>query len=63
VTALGPDDRAISAAFLEQALVSSLPGSAFGPGGEGHLRINFARRDPADIDEAIDRLRRASERL
>jgi aspartate/methionine/tyrosine aminotransferase len=39
--------------------VSTLAGSAFGPGGEGHLRINFARRKAADIDTAIERMREA----
>ncbi len=62
ISALG-DDQAVSAAFLEHARVSTLPGSAFGPGGEGHLRINFARRNPDDIDLAIARLREARARL
>jgi aspartate aminotransferase len=59
ISALGMTDRECSAFFLEQAHVSSLPGSAFGPGGDGHLRMNFARRHASDIDEAIERMRRA----
>jgi len=59
ISALGMTDRECSAFFLEQAHVSSLPGSAFGPGGDGHLRMNFARRHASNIDEAIERMRRA----
>jgi aspartate/methionine/tyrosine aminotransferase len=56
-------DAECSAFFLEHARVSSLPGSAFGPGGEGHLRVNFARRNEHDIDEALERLATARSRM
>jgi aspartate aminotransferase len=59
ITGLGMSDHECSALFLETAKVSTLPGSAFGPGGEGHLRVNFARRNAADIDAAMQRLREA----
>lgn len=59
ISALGMTDQECSAFFLEHARVSTLPGSAFGPGGEGHLRINFARRHASDIDAAIARMRTA----
>ena len=53
----GMDD---SLAFAKEALgrakVGLAPGSAFGPMGEGCLRLCFAR-DPALVGEAIDRLR------
>lgn len=58
VRALGLSDDAIGR-FLESAahLVVS-PGSAMGPGGGGHMRINLAC--PRDLlDEAMDRLRHA----
>jgi aspartate aminotransferase len=49
-----------SVAFAKQALYRSrvglAPGSAFGPTGEGRLRLCFAR-DPRQIAEAVDRLR------
>ncbi len=49
-----------SLAFAKEALsrtkVGLAPGSAFGPMGEGHLRLCFAR-DPQQIAEAVDRLR------
>ena len=63
ISGLGLSDQECSAFFLENAKVSTLPGSAFGPGGEGHLRINFARRNAADIDTAMERLRAARAKL
>jgi aspartate aminotransferase len=60
ITGLGMSDADCSQYFLETAKVSSLPGSAFGPGGDGHLRVNFARRNPKDIDTAIERLAAAA---
>jgi aspartate aminotransferase len=49
-----------SLAFAKQALaqtkVGMAPGNAFGPMGEGYLRMCFAR-DPQHIAEAVDRLR------
>jgi aspartate/methionine/tyrosine aminotransferase len=49
-----------SLAFAKQALretkVGMAPGSAFGPMGEGYLRLCFAR-DPAVIATAVERLR------
>ena len=56
-------DVDFSTYILEEAKVSSLPGSAFGPGGDGHLRMNFARRNAEDIDEAVERIRRARMKL
>jgi len=49
-----------SLAFAKEALrrtkVGLAPGSAFGPMGEGFLRLCFAR-DPRQVGEAIERLR------
>jgi len=49
-----------SLAFAKEALartkIGLAPGSAFGPMGEGYLRLCFAR-DPQLIAEAVDRLR------
>jgi aspartate aminotransferase len=54
------DGMADSLAFAKQALretkVGLAPGSAFGPAGEGFLRLCFAR-DPKVVANAIDRLR------
>ncbi|MGH7790497.1 MAG: pyridoxal phosphate-dependent aminotransferase, partial [Candidatus Binatia bacterium] len=49
------DSRRLAAALLEQARVALVPGVAFGPTGEAHLRFCYAR-PAADIDTAFDRL-------
>ena len=49
------DSRRLANEILEQARVALVPGVAFGPTGESHLRFCYAR--PAeDIDLAFDRL-------
>jgi aspartate aminotransferase len=50
------DSLAFAKEVLRRAKVGLAPGSAFGPMGEGYLRLCFAR-DPATIAEAVDRLR------
>src|SRR5271157_2423447 len=51
------DSRALSFRLVDEAGVGAAPGAAFGPGGEGHLRLCFAR-DPAEIEEATRRMAR-----
>jgi aspartate/methionine/tyrosine aminotransferase len=63
ISGLGISDQECSSFFLENAKVSTLAGSAFGPGGEGHLRMAFARRNANDIDIAIERLAAARAKL
>lgn len=49
------DSRRLADEILERAHVALVPGVAFGPTGEAHLRFCYAR--PAeDIDQAFDRL-------
>jgi len=49
------DSRRLAVDILERAHVALVPGVAFGPTGEAHLRICYAR--PADdVDRAFDRL-------
>ena len=50
-----PDSRALALRLIDEAGVGTAPGSAFGPGGEGHLRICFAR-SPDEIAEATRRI-------
>jgi aspartate/methionine/tyrosine aminotransferase len=50
-----PDSRALALTLIDEAGVGAAPGGAFGPGGEGYLRICFAR-DPAEIAEATRRI-------
>jgi aspartate/methionine/tyrosine aminotransferase len=52
-----PDSRALALRLIDEAGVGAAPGAAFGPGGEGHLRLCFAR-DPAQIEEAAWRIAR-----
>jgi len=54
-TPLARDSRALADDILERARVALVPGIAFGPTGESHLRFCYAR-DLADIDRAFDRL-------
>jgi aminotransferase len=49
------DSRRLAFHILENAKVALVQGSAFGPSGEAHLRMNFGR-DLADIDTAFERL-------
>ena len=50
-----PDSRALAFRLIDEAGVGLAPGAAFGPGGEGWLRLCFAR-DPAQMEEAARRL-------
>ena len=52
-----PDSRALALRLIDEAGVGAAPGAAFGPGGEGWLRLCFAR-DPAQIAEATRRMAR-----
>ena len=47
--------------FLEHARVALSSGHVFGPGGEGHVRLNFAT-SRAILDEAVSRMGRAIQR-
>ena len=46
----------LAARLLDVHGVAVLPGTAFGPGGAGHLRLSFAT-SPADLDIALERIR------
>ncbi len=52
---LAHDSRALAFDLLERAGVAVVPGSAFGPTGESHLRLSYGR-DEADIEESFRRL-------
>ena len=49
------DSLAFAKELLTDTKVGLAPGSAFGPGGEGHLRLCYAAT-PATLSEAMDRL-------
>ena len=52
----GLSTRQLAARLLEAHGVAVLPGTDFGPGGAGHLRLSFAV-SPADLDLALERMR------
>ncbi|MBI5520001.1 MAG: pyridoxal phosphate-dependent aminotransferase [Desulfovibrio sp.] len=49
------DSRELAIRLIREAHVITIPGGAFGPGGEGHVRLSFGG-DEAEINEACDRL-------
>ncbi|MDP4822917.1 MAG: pyridoxal phosphate-dependent aminotransferase [Aestuariivirgaceae bacterium] len=49
------DSAALSRRLIDEARVGLAPGSAFGPAGEGFMRLCFAR-DPVQLAEAAERL-------
>jgi aminotransferase len=52
---LARDSRRLAADILDRAHVALVPGVAFGPTGEAHLRLCYAR-DDRDIEVAFERL-------
>jgi aspartate/methionine/tyrosine aminotransferase len=52
----GLSTRQLAALLLETYGVAVLPGTDFGPGGAGHLRLSFAV-SPANLDLALERMR------
>ncbi|HEY3220107.1 MAG TPA: pyridoxal phosphate-dependent aminotransferase [Gemmatimonadales bacterium] len=52
----GLSTEQLAARLLELHGVAVLPGTAFGPGGAGHLRLSFAT-SAADLDLALERMR------
>ncbi|ROQ92293.1 pyridoxal phosphate-dependent aminotransferase [Desulfosoma caldarium] len=51
------DSMTVALRLLHEARVITIPGSAFGPGGEGHVRLSFGSTE-AELDEAMERLAR-----
>ena len=50
------DDRQLAMELLEQVHVATIPGSAFGEGGRGHVRISIAT-DLESLREGLERIR------
>lgn len=55
VVARARDSQALAADLLHTAKVAVVPGVAFGPSGEAHLRLNFGR-ESGEIEAAFERL-------
>jgi aminotransferase len=53
----GLDEHAFCELLLREQQVAVIPGSAFGKGGEGHVRCAYAA-SKADIEEALERMYR-----
>jgi aminotransferase len=51
----GGDDEAFAEELLEAKGVAVVPGSVFGAGGEGHLRVSYAT-SMRELKEATDRI-------
>jgi aminotransferase len=58
IGALGRSSMEVASHLLEKALVATVPGAAFGPRGEGFLRLSFAN-STENIRKALDRMRTA----
>lgn len=54
------DDRIVSAAWLDELGVASMPGSSFGAAGAGHIRLSLTTSQ-TDLHEAMDGIVRLAE--
>jgi aminotransferase len=57
VLGTGLSSREFAIQLLERERVAVVPGNAFGPGGEGHVRASYATAMP-DIEKAVERIAR-----
>ncbi|MEV6712829.1 pyridoxal phosphate-dependent aminotransferase [Lentzea sp. NPDC051208] len=57
-----PDAAEFADWLLREAGVVTTPGSAFGPGGQGHLRLSFAASEE-ELEEALARIEKAQSRI
>lgn len=53
--AVGGDDHAVAEALLEEYGVAAVPGSVFGAGGRGHLRVSYAT-EMGTLKTALERM-------
>ncbi len=61
IAAAGMDDETFAQKLLEEERVAVVPGSAFGPGGEGFVRCSYATAYEK-IEEALMRIQRFVQR-
>ena len=62
VSALGRSSSEVAISLLETSKVVCVPGTAFGPRGEGYLRISYGA-SMADLREGVQRIRHGVEQL
>ena len=58
---LGMKSLKFSELLLKKAKVAVVPGTEFGRGGEGYIRLSYATA-PKQVDVALDRIERAVKR-
>jgi aminotransferase len=58
----GLNAREFAVRLLEQERVAMVPGTAFGPSGEGCMRASYCATMP-DLEQAVDRIGRFVKRL
>lgn len=58
VSAFGLSSKDLAMHLLEKAAVATVPGTAFGPGGEGFLRLCYGSASMASLEEGMQRIRR-----
>ncbi len=58
--AVAGDDKAVSATWLDELGVASMPGSSFGAAGAGHIRLSLTTPQ-SDLQDAIDGIVRLAE--
>jgi aspartate aminotransferase len=58
ISGTGMTSDEFSSTMLEKARVAMTPGSAFGPAGEGYVRLSFANSNQL-LEHTIERLREA----
>jgi aspartate aminotransferase len=59
----GLSSQELSDLFLERAGLMLTPGSAFGPSGEGHLRLSFASLPESQVPEVVRRMENVMDEL
>ena len=62
VKKIGKNSETVANELLEKANVVTIPGSAFGPHGEGYLRISYANSEE-NLREAVKRIKKYIENL
>jgi aspartate/methionine/tyrosine aminotransferase len=62
IRAYGKSSRQLADYLLQEAGVATLPGTDFGPGGEGYLRLSYAN-SPENIEKGLERISEAVRKL
>lgn len=63
VASFGLSSEEVAMHLLKQANVAAVPGDAFGPGGEGHLRLCYGSTPMDRLKEGIERIRQGLKML